>query len=477
MIFPLFTSIPSSNKVASVWLLRGDAGARLLRNCDNAATTAICSPPHQFFANECPTRPRYLSASLTIGSKYRSKVIDHGVPMPRTDLMGAFPPPQTGLVTLANWRKAPFSAWGFRNVRSLVPTANIAAPNQTAPLDLALEDIGHVSFEGHDGKPATLASELRATDTDAFVVLRRGRIAAEWYGNGMNATTPHIVFSVSKSICGTLGGILADRGLFDPDDRVTDYIPELKASVYADTTIRHLLDMSVGIAFSEDYEDPKGDVVRYRHAAGWDPLPAGEEPIDLRGFLSLQKPDGKPHGGLFHYVSTNTDVLGWVYERACGRPYAELISQYLWAPLGAERDAYITVDSNQAMRAAGGICVTARDLARFGEMMRRRGVANGQQIVPGSWIDDINESGDPNAWARSEFADLFPKASYRSKWYRIDRVNNVLVAFGIHGQWIYIHPAAELVIVRMASEATPLDPDRVRGWRRGFDAIAAHFSS
>jgi CubicO group peptidase (beta-lactamase class C family) len=96
-------------------------------------------------------------------------------------------------------------------------------------------------------------------------------------------------------------------------------------------------------------------------------------------------------------------------------------------------------------------------------------------VVPGAWIDDINERGDPEAWAASEFADVFPQASYRSQWYRIDRAKAVLCAFGIHGQWIYIHPEAELVIVRMASEATPLDPDRVRGWRRGFDAIAEHF--
>jgi CubicO group peptidase (beta-lactamase class C family) len=306
-------------------------------------------------------------------------------------------------------------------------------------------------------------------------VLRRGRIATEYYGAGMSATTPHIVFSVSKSICGTLGGILADRGLLDPDDRVIDYIPELAASVYAGCTVRHLLDMAVGIAFNEDYEDPKGDVVRYRHAAGWDPVPAGEAPIDLRSFLSQQKPDGGRHGELFHYVSTNTDVLGWVYERACDQPYAEILSEYLWAPLGAECDGYITVDIYDAMRAAGGVCVAPRDLARFGEMIRRRGIADGQQIVPGTWIDDINQRGDPDAWARSEMAEIFPKASYRSQWYRIDRDRGVLVAFGIHGQFIYIHPQAEIVIVRMASEATPLDPDRVRGWRRGFDAIAGHF--
>jgi CubicO group peptidase (beta-lactamase class C family) len=391
------------------------------------------------------------------------------------DLMDDFPPSRDRLVTLANWRKAPFSAWGFRNVRRLIPTANIAASNHAAGLEMSLEDIGHVGFTSHDGNPTTIGRALRATNTDAFVVLRRGRLAMEWYGNGMCATTPHIVFSVSKSICGALGGILWGHGLLDPDDRVIDYIPELASSVYGGCTIRHLLDMAVGIAFNEDYEDPRGDVVRYRHAAGWDPLPAGEPPIDLRSFLGQQKPDGRKHGGLFHYVSTNTDVLGWIYERACGQPYADILSEYLWVPLGAERDAYITVDARDAMRAAGGVCVAPRDLARFGEMIRRRGIADGRQVVPGAWIDDLNEAGDPEAWAASEFAEIFPKGSYRSQWYRIDRERGVLVAFGIHGQFIYIHPQAELVIVRMASEATPLDPDRARGWRRGFDAIAEKF--
>jgi CubicO group peptidase (beta-lactamase class C family) len=391
------------------------------------------------------------------------------------NLMDDFPPSPEHLVTLANWRKAPFSAWGFRNVRRLVPTADIAASGDAIPLEASPEDISHVGFTGHDGKPTTVGHALGATDTDAFIVLRRGRIAMEWYGRGMSATVPHIVFSVSKSICGALGGILADRGLLDPDAPVIKYVAELESSVYAGATVRHLLDMAVGIAFTEDYDDPAGDVARYRHAVGWDPLPPGQDPIDLRSFLKVQKTDGQKHGGLFHYVSTNTDVLGWVYERACKKPYAELVSDHLWKPLGAECHAYITVDAHNAMRAAGGVCLAPRDLARFGEMIRRRGIADGRQVVPGAWIDDINTRGDPEAWARSEFADVFPKASYRSQWYRIDRDRGVLAAFGIHGQWIYIHPDAELVIIRMASEATPLDPDRVRGWRRGFDAIAKRY--
>lgn len=390
-------------------------------------------------------------------------------------LMSDFPPTPDNLVTLANWRKSPHNAWGFRNVRRLLPTAEIAASGHFQPLETDLHELGQTSFRGRDNSETTLASALGSNSTDAFVVLRRGRIAAEWYGKGMSATTPHIVFSISKSICGTLGGILRDRGLLDPDAPVTAYIPELVASVYGTCSVRHLLDMTVGISFVEDYNDPDGDVIRYRYAVGWDPIPAGRESPDLRGFLATMKPDGKKHGEVFHYVSTNTDVLGWVYERACGRPLADILSQFLWQPLGAEKDAYIAVDKHGAMRAAGGICVTPHDLARFGEMMRRRGVANGRQVVPGEWIDDINASGDPEAWAASEFAALFPKASYRSKWYRIDREKNVLLAIGIHGQYIYIHPEAELVIIRMASEHTPLDPDSALGWRRGFDAIAQRF--
>src|SRR6266446_4964580 len=100
-----------------------------------------------------------------------------GKPMPANDLMDDFPPAPDQLVTLSNWRKAPFSAWAFRNVRRLIPTADIAASKQATALELSLEEIGHIGFTGHDGRPTTLNQALRATDTDAFVVLRRGRIA------------------------------------------------------------------------------------------------------------------------------------------------------------------------------------------------------------------------------------------------------------------------------------------------------------
>jgi CubicO group peptidase (beta-lactamase class C family) len=391
--------------------------------------------------------------------------------------MSEFPPSADRLVTIANWRTQPFNDWSYRNVRRLLPTADIPASANPSPLSIALRNVGGLSFEGALGDAVSLTGWLKATKTNAFIVMRQGQIVMEHYGDGMSGSTPHIVFSVSKSICGALGGVLAERGIIEPDRPVTHYIPELGKSVYGTSgcTVRHLLDMTVGIKFEEDYLDPEGDVARYRRAVGWDITPPGRALVDLRSFLATQSADGKTHGDTFHYVSTNTDTLGWVYERAAGRALSDLLSDYLWRPMGAETSAYITLDAQGAMRAAGGICAAPRDLVRFGEMIRCRGVVNGSQVVPGTWIDDINENGNPDAWARGEFAALFPGAHYRSKFYQIDRRRKTLVCLGIHGQYIYIDPPSEVVVVRVGSDHVPLDIPAVKTWLRGFDAIAAHF--
>src|SRR5919197_167579 len=147
--------------------------------------------------------------------------------------------------------------------------------------------------------------------------LLKGKVAFEWYGNGLTPTDPHIVFSVSKSITGILAGILVEHGQLDPDAPVVRYVPEAAGSVYGDCTVRHVLDMTVGATF--------------------------------------------------HYVSPNSDMLGWILECAAGVPYARLVSDLIWQRIGAEADAHVTVDRVGAARAAGGICATLRDLARVGE--------------------------------------------------------------------------------------------------------------
>ena len=281
-------------------------------------------------------------------------------------IMAAFPPAEDQQVTLANWRQHPFSTWTFRNVRELLPTANIARSPEPPPLSFEQRYLEEVSFEGRSGETTNVSEALRLSYTDGIVVMHRGQVVSEWYANGLGPDTPHLIFSVSKSVAGTLGGILADCGELDPDAPVTRYIPEMEGSVYGGgCTVRHLLDMSVGIRFDEDYMARDGDVINYRRSTGWEPPEAGVPPTHLRQYLQTLRPNGTPHGQTFHYVSTNTDVLGWVYERACGMSYAKILSRYLWQPMGAQHDAYITVDSRGAARVAGGICATLRDLARL----------------------------------------------------------------------------------------------------------------
>jgi CubicO group peptidase (beta-lactamase class C family) len=379
-------------------------------------------------------------------------------------------------VTLANWRQPPFNQWGFRNVRELLPTANIARSDTPTVLPLARRHLEAIAFDDRKSEKTTVADALRTSHTDGFLVLHRGQIVSEWYAHGLTPSTQHLIFSVSKSVAGTVAGILADQSKLDPDAPVTAYLPELKESVYGTCIVRHLLDMSVGIHFDEDYDATEGDVVNYRRSSGWDLLPPGLSPIHQREYLRTLRPDGTPHGHTFHYVSPNTDVLGWVFERACGMSYASIVAKYLWGPLGAESDAYITLDSQGAARVAGGICATLRDLARFGEMMRNDGISNGKQVVPTWWIDDIRNNGNADAWSRGKFVMIFPNGNYRNKWYTLDRSRTVFAAIGIHGQWIYIDPAAETVIVRVSSQPLPMDLDFDRMWMRGYDANASHLA-
>ena len=364
-------------------------------------------------------------------------------------MMDRFPPPAEEQVTLANWRTAPFNRWAFRHVRELIPSAEIPNdPGSVRPLSEAPAPVP--GFEG------------MAEGCDALLVLHRGRIAAERYGEGMTATTPHILMSVSKSMLGLLAGILAEAGRLDTEAPVTDYVPEVGKTVYRGATVRHLLDMRVGILFDEDYLATGGPIIAYRQASGWNPADPQEPPSDLRSFYAqLIEADGE-HGQRFHYVSTNTDLLAWVIERAAGERYADLMGRLLWAPAGAERPAYITVDRLGAPRAAGGMCTAARDLARIGQLIVEDGSRNGRQVLPRRWIEDIETAGDPEAWDAGDFAPFFPGRAmhYRSQWYVLRGENPLVFGIGIHGQNLYVDRRAEVVVVRLSSRAVPLEADR-----------------
>jgi CubicO group peptidase (beta-lactamase class C family) len=393
-----------------------------------------------------------------------------------TDIMRGSPPRPEAQVTRANWRTFPAIRWGFHHVREFLPTAEIRRAARPTALPVALSDFSKLAFVAPDGTPTTIAATLEDTFSDALLIMHRGTLVYEWYGDGVMPTTPHLVCSVSKSMAGALAGVLLARGLLDPQAKVIHYVPELESSVYGGCIVRHLLDMTVAIAFEENYEDTAGDVAHYRYASGWDVPPPGVPGGNQRAFLATARASGKQHGKVFHYVSPNTDVLGWVYERACGLPYARVLSEYLWQPMGAEDDASITLDNFGAARVAGGVSATARDLIRFGEMIRCRGVANGRQVMPGWWIDDIHLNGDSAAWSAGDLADIFPGGRYRSKWYTIDPARNDLAAIGIHGQWVYVDTETDTVIVKLATQPKAMDIPLDHRWLAAFRGITARLA-
>ena len=381
--------------------------------------------------------------------------------MPST-LMSGFSSAEADQVTLANWRTAPFNKWAFRHVREIVPSADIPnAPGDVWKLASDPKDFASFHFE-RNGTQYGIDKFISETDTDGLVILHRGKVVLERYENGMTSETPHILMSVSKSLTAIVAGILVERGKLDPENKVVSLIPELRDSVYSDATVRHVLDMRIGIDFDEDYLATSGPIVEYRKATNWNPLGPGERPSDLRTFLAALKQRNGPDGGPFHYVSTNTDLLGWILERASGIRFADLLSTLLWKPMGAQCSAYITVDRLGAPRCAGGICTTTMDLARVGQLLVQNGRRGGTAIVPTGWIEDMLTGGDPKAWATGDLVSYFGDRPmhYRNKWYVL-RDRGMALGLGVYGQNIFVNRANELVIAKLSSQPPPLDKDLV----------------
>jgi CubicO group peptidase (beta-lactamase class C family) len=352
-------------------------------------------------------------------------------------------------VTLANWRTAPFNRWAFQHAGELVPSALVAAGRREGPPPV---DMSGLLGEKLSPGAETVAAFLKRSDTDALTIMKGGRAVGDWHAPHMAFGARHIIFSISKSVTAILAGILEGEGKLDFDAPVVNYLPEAAGSAYGDATVRHVLDMTVSIDIEESYLDPESAYGRYRKATLWNPGGGSES---LAAFLmTLPRLPGQ-HGEIFRYRSPNSDLLGLLVERASGQRYADLMREKLWLPLGAGSDAFITVDMEGAPRAAGGISVTPRDLARVGEMMRQGGMANGRRVVPEAWVRDTISAGSTEAWQRGAMAFLFPKGRYRNKWYQTGE--GAFCGIGIHGQWLYVDPASEVVIAKLSSQPEPVD--------------------
>jgi CubicO group peptidase (beta-lactamase class C family) len=317
-------------------------------------------------------------------------------------------------------------------------------------------ELEEASVAGGDGRRWTAGEWLAATETDAVLVLHRGTIVFERYFGGMAPATPHMYQSVSKSVGACVAARLIERGLFTADSQLTDLVPELAGSGYEGATVRHLLDMRVGVRFSEEYDDQDSEIARLDRLYGVRPSRSDDEPGSSYEFAAETAGEGE-HGGAFHYVSLNLQVLGWVMERATGTPLPELIGRELWSELGTEHDAYIALDGAGSAQLEGGFCSSLRDLARFGLMLCRGGKAEARQVVPARWIDDTERGGDREAFAAAGIPEsqYLPEPSYRNNfWVAAPPGSAVFMGVGIFGQFLYVNRAAQLVVAKFATQPT-----------------------
>ena len=369
--------------------------------------------------------------------------------------MTGSPPPADKLIRQADMTLYTFPQirWSFANFRQLVPSTNVRrGDGATSTLPRAeRRDIDGITFTPL-GRTDTMtwAQSLEANYTDAIVVLHKGQIVYERYFGVMNPRQPHTAMSVTKSFVGTLGAMLVAEGKLDENALVSKYIPELKDTAYGDATVRQVLDMTVGVKYSENYADQNAEIWQHVRAGGVFPRPPGYNgPTSFYGFLETLKKEGE-HGDAFAYKTVNTDVLAWLIRRASGKSVGEVLSERIWQKLGVEQDAYILVDSVGTEFAGGGFNPTLRDMARFGEMMRLGGRFNGQQIVPKSVVADVRNGGDKAKFAKAGYVTM-PGGSYRDMWWVSNNADGAFSARGVHGQVIYIDPKAEMVIARFAS--------------------------
>jgi len=388
------------------------------------------------------------------------------------------PPPPDKLIQFADGSafQFPRTRWSYSNMRRLVPTS-VVPRGQGAASTLARaerSDLDAITFQPTGGNNLmTWAQSLAANFTDGILVLHRGRVVYERYFGVLDSATQHLAFSVTKSFVATIAGILAIEGALDDRATVASYLPELKHGGFADATLARLLDMTTGVKYTEDYVDDGAGIWALARAGNFRPRPA-----DYRGpgsfyeyLRTVEKDYG--HGERFAYKTANTDVLAWVLRRATGKTISDLMSGYLWSKLGVEQDAYFTIDTTGVEFAGAGLNLTLRDLARFGEMMRLGGRYNGHQIVPAAVIDDIRAGGDRELFAGAGYTQL-PGWSYRRMWWVSHNEHGAFAARGIHGQAIYIDPAAEMVVARFASHPqganVHLDPTSLPAYH----ALAKH---
>lgn len=327
------------------------------------------------------------------------------------------------------------NAFTFRSMDQLFTTRTVprSGPVWRLPQQERAIDFSYA----WEGRQRSLNDFLERTYTNALLVLKDGRLVTEIYRNGSDSRSRFIGWSMTKSITSVLVGCALAEGRIDSlDTPISSYLPELKGGGYEGVSIRHVMQMRSGVDYEERYDFANPGRAANNHINSL--VRNTTRFVDAARTL----PRIHPPGEHFQYKTIDTAVLGWLIERVTRGSVAAYTAQCVWEPLGAEADGFYIMDGPPGIGrefSGAGFNATARDFARFGQMMLDDGVANGRRIVPSDWVrQSTRPTGGPDS----------QRGGYGLQWWTLGA--GTYSAIGLQGQYIFIDPATRTVVVKLS---------------------------
>ncbi|MGY2372941.1 serine hydrolase domain-containing protein [Pseudomonas sp. SDO524_S393] len=347
----------------------------------------------------------------------------------------------------------------FRNTDRLFPVRTIKAGGHPFPLPRSSQPLAPVSFD-YKGTRYSLDDYVATNHVTGLLVLKNGQVVNERFEKGNTAQTRWMSMSVAKSITSTLvGAALQDGAIKSLDDKVTRYLPALTGSGYDQVTVRQILAMRSGVKWNEKYTDPSSDerqLIKLR---------SEQVPGSLLKFMATLS-TAAPPGTRTNYSTGETQVLGQLVSAAVGKPLTQYLSEKIWAPYGMQSDAKWWLDGLDGNEVGGsGISATLEDYARFGQFLLGGGKAGGRQVLPEGWMRFASATTGTDA-AYGDFASMWWPG-----WTEASKADKAFTAVGTFGQYLYINPTRNIVIVVWQAQTKPTGGEVIDDMV-AFDAIA-----
>lgn len=306
---------------------------------------------------------------------------------------------------------------------------------------------------------------LQRTQTTGLLVLKNKSLLVERYWQGYVRDSLAVSFSVAKSFTSALVGIALEDGLFESiGDSITKYVPELIGSGYEGVPIKHILQMCSGIRFVEEYDQEDADVMEMRRQ-----IEAGGSIKEYAATLQAEHPSGQ----VYNYASIDTQVLGMLLENVTGMSPSDYLEEKIWSVIGMESDAKWITDQHDTVLTYSLFNVALRDYAKFGLLYLNRGLWNGKRVLSEEWIQQ-SVTPEKEFLKLKDFYSEGWDIGYGYQWWVPNGTAGEFTALGIYGQYIYVSPSREIVIVK--TSADPSFDEHDMETIAVFRAVAEHFS-